>query len=140
MAFRCKEDDFELFSVFLCQNSNSKVIMLHTYYYVNGKRVSMERYLAAADSNDYNQKAFAKAKKYYETHQWEWNSLLRRCPGEEVLALMMLHEWEQTEEGKKFKNEWDANYGKRMLWGCLWPFIIVGVIVGIIALRIYFKN
>ena len=100
----------------------------------------MERYYNAADYDDYKQKAFEKAKKYYATRQWEWNSILRRCPDERMLALMVLHEWEQTEEGRKFKSDWDSNSGKRMLWGCLWPFIIIGIIVGIIALRVYFKN
>jgi hypothetical protein len=35
--------------------------MLHHYYYVNGQRVSMDRYIAAAENKAYMEAAFKKA-------------------------------------------------------------------------------
>lgn len=38
--------------------------MPHTYHYINGQRVCMERYYAVAENNAYKQAVFKKAKKY----------------------------------------------------------------------------
>lgn len=79
--------------------------MLHHYYYVNGQRVSMERYMAAVDNNAYKQAAFKKAKEYFERRQVEWFHLCDTT-SEEMLPLAMVTYYEWTPEGEKFREEW----------------------------------
>ena len=91
--------------------------MLHHYYYVNGQRVSMERYMAAVDNNAYKQAAFKKAKDYFERHQGEWFQLCATTP-----------------EGEKFRKEWEEKSRKHekigYTIGCL--IFLIPVIVGVL--------
>ena len=107
--------------------------MLHTYYYVNGQRVSMERYNAAVENNAYNQAVFKKAKDYFERHQSEWFQLCVTT-SEEMLPLAMVTRFECTPEGEKFRKEWEEKSRKRekigYTIGCL--IFLIPVIVGIL--------
>ena len=107
--------------------------MLHTYYYVNGQRVSMERYNAAVENNAYNQAVFKKAKDYFERHQSEWFQLCVTT-SEEMLPLAMVTRFEWTPEGEKFRKEWEEKSRKRekigYTIGCL--IFLIPVIVGIL--------
>lgn len=107
--------------------------MLHTYYYVNGQRVSMERYNAEVKNNAYNQAAFKKAKDYFERNQGEWFQLCATTP-EDMLPLAMVTRFEWTPEGEKFRKEWEEKSRKRekigYTIGCL--IFLIPVIVGIL--------
>ena len=107
--------------------------MLHTYYYINGQRVSMERYMAAVDNNAYKQAAFKKAKDYFERHQSEWFQLCVTT-SEEMLPLAMVTRFEWSLEGEKFRKEWEEKSRKRKkigyTIGCL--IFLIPVIVGIL--------
>ena len=107
--------------------------MLHTYYYVNGQRVSMERYNAAVENNAYNQAVFKKAKDYFERHQGEWFQLCATT-SEEMLPLAMVTRFEWTPEGEKFRKEWKEKSKKHEKYGyaigCL--IFLIPVIVGIL--------
>lgn len=107
--------------------------MLHTYYYVNGQRVSMERYNAAVENNAYNQAVFKKAKDYFERHQSEWFQLCVTT-SEEMLPLAMVTRFECTPEGDKFRKEWEEKSKKHEIigyaFGCL--IFLIPVIVGIL--------
>ena len=107
--------------------------MLHTYYYVNGQRVSMERYNAAVENNAYNQAVFKKAKDYFERHQGEWFQLCATT-SEEMLPLAMVTRFECTPEGDKFRKEWEEKSKKHekigYAFGCL--IFLIPVIVCIL--------
>jgi hypothetical protein len=108
--------------------------MLHTYYYVNGQRVSMERYNAAVENNAYKQAAFKKAKDYFERHQGEWFQLCATT-SEEMLPLAMVTRFEWTPEGEKFRKDWDAKIERQnkigYIVGCL--IIVVAIVIGILV-------
>ena len=107
--------------------------MLHTYYYVNGQRVSMERYNAAVENNAYKQAVFKKAKDYFEHHQDEWFQLCATT-SEEMLSLAMVTRFEWTPEGEKFQKEWKEKSRKHekmgYVIGCL--IFLIPIIVGIL--------
>ena len=107
--------------------------MLHQYYYVNGQRVSMERYLAAVENNAYKQAVFKKAKDYYEHRKDEWRMLCYTTP-EDVLPMAMVTHFEWTPEGEKFRKEWDAKVKRQdkigYAVGCL--IFLIPIIVGIL--------
>lgn len=108
--------------------------MLHTYYYVNGQRVSMEKYLVAAENNAYNQAAFKKAKEYFERHQGEWLMLCASTPEESLPIAMVLH-FEHTYEGETFQKEWKLKMQRQnkigYIVGCL--IILAAIIIGILV-------
>ena len=112
--------------------------MLHTYYYVNGQRVSMERYVAVADNKAYMEAAFKKAKEYFECHQGEWFMLCSSTP-EDILPLAMVTKYERTPEGKAFQKEWNEKQRKRTkIWFVLGLILLAApIIAGIISLLIY---
>lgn len=86
--------------------------MLHHYYYVDGKRVSMEQYYAACDLNAYMHDAFKKAKDYFERNPWAWIKLCNITKGVPSPEVMILH-YEWTPEGKAFKEEWKRKSRKQ---------------------------
>ena len=108
--------------------------MLHHYYYVNGQRVSMERYVAAAENNAYRQAAFKKAKDYFERHQGEW-LMLCASTSEDMRPLAMVTRYEWTPEGEYFRKEWDAKIQRQnkigYIVGCL--IIVVAIVIGILV-------
>ena len=109
---------------------------MHTDYYVNGKKSDLGGYLSAADENEYREKAFKKAKKYYQENPQEWARLCSFA-SKETIGMMMLMDYENTEEGRQFWEEWMANREKRLhrLAGCGFFFYLV-IILGCIILVI----
>lgn len=106
--------------------------MLHTYYYVNGKRVSLERYVAASENKAYMEAAFKKAKDYFERREGEWFMLFASTP-EDMLPLAMVTHFERTPDGLNFQKEWKAKIKKQnkigYIVGCL--IILAAIIIGI---------
>ena len=89
--------------------------MLHTYYYVNGQRVSMERYVAASENKAYMEAAFKKAKDYFERREGEWFMLCASTP-EDMLPLAMVTHFERTPDGVNFQKEWKAKQNRLHSW------------------------
>lgn len=113
---------------------------MHTDYYVNGKKSDLSGYLSAADENEYRERAFKKAKKYYQENPQEWARLCSYA-SKETIGIMMLMDYEQTEEGKQFREEWMTNREKRLHQqaGCGFFFylaIILGCIITVICMAV----
>ena len=108
--------------------------MLHHYYYVNGQRVSLDRYVAAAENKAYMEAAFKKAKVYFECHEGEWLMLCAQTP-EDMLPMAMVTHYEWTAEGQSFQKEWKEKVQKQSkigyIIGCL--IILAAIIVGILV-------
>ena len=104
--------------------------MLHTYYYVNGQRVSMEQYMAACDNNQYQKDVFEEAKKYFEKNRWQWNSLVNTTTPD-ALPLAMVTRFEMTPEGEAFRKAWHEknrkNTQRGYIIGCLIWLIVIGI-------------
>lgn len=115
---------------------------MHTEYYVNGKKSDLSGYLSAADENEYREKAFKKAKKYYQENPQEWDrlySFASKFASKDTIGIMMLMDYENTEEGRRFREEWMANRDKRLhrQAGCGFFFylaIILGSIITLICM------
>ena len=103
--------------------------MLHTYYYVNGQRVSMDRYIAAAENKAYMEAAFKKAKAYFECF------MLCAQTSEDMLPMAMVTQYEWTAEGQSFQKEWKEKVQKQSkigyIIGCL--IILAAIIIGILV-------
>ena len=98
--------------------------MLHHYYYVNGKRVSEDQYIAANARNEYEKFAFLKAKEYYKTHEFEWYQLCQKT-SEENLARAMIYHFESTPQGEACRKEWEAKVKRtERFW-----YVVVGIII-----------
>ena len=110
--------------------------MLHTYYYVNGNRVSSERYLQAVENNQYNRKVFERAVDYFKRHQMEWE-MISLSTTEEMLPTVMATYYElNTEEGRAFSRKWREEAPKRerraylfiaLIWITFFAFIVWGL-------------
>ena len=76
--------------------------MLHHYYYVNGKRVSEDQYIAANARNEYEKFAFQKAKEYYKTHEFEWYQLCQKTSEENLARAMIYHFESKVKRTERF--------------------------------------
>lgn len=101
--------------------------MVYHYYYVNGKRVSMEYYTATESHNAYMKAVVKKAAEYYNNHPFEWVNISANVP-DNLLAKVMVMQFEFTEAGRRFKEEWEAKAQKqdKIATALLW-LIIIGV-------------
>ena len=81
--------------------------MLYHYYYIDGKRVSEDRYIAVKAREEYEEFAYKKAKEYFKTHEFEWYQLCLRT-SEEYMPQAMIYYFESTPQGEACRKEWDA--------------------------------
>ena len=98
--------------------------MLYRYYYVNGKRVSEDQYIAANARNEYEKFALKKAKDYYKTHQFAWNQLCMST-SKEALPYAMIYHFESTPQGEACRKEWEAKVKKSEYF----MYTIMGIVV-----------
>ena len=110
---------------------------MRTFYFVNGKKVSYDEYIAADERNEYNKAIFDKAVEYYKKNVWEWNWICRTTSVDN-LAMRMIIEYQNTPEGKEFKKNWPKEWRKSQIRGCLIVFLLVFSIVAAVAISKYF--
>lgn len=111
---------------------------MHTNYYVNGKKTDLGSYLSASNWNDYRKAVFEKAKKYYNDHPEEWAIICSHAT-KETLIFWMMDAYENTDEGKAYKEQWEANkekivHNQAKSGFFIYGAIILGSIIGAICL------
>ena len=86
---------------------------MRTFYYVNGKRTNLEGYFRAGDTSRYNREALQKALLYFEKNPWELSSV-DNVDSEEILATLLIAQYELTSEGRTFSKEWHEKNEKSL--------------------------
>ena len=98
--------------------------MLHHYYYIDGKRVSEDRYVAVKAREEYEKFAFEKAKEYFKTHEFQWYQLCMSTP-EKDRPRVMIYQFESTPQGEACRKEWDAKVKRSEKFS----FVLLGMVL-----------
>lgn len=114
---------------------------MRTFYYVNGKRTDLDGYFRAGDTSRYNRDALRKALLYFEKHPWELHSV-ENVDSEEMLATILIVQYELTSEGQAFYKKWHEENEKRLqriyIFGFL--FFLSITLIGIVCFLINYNK